>query len=736
MSSKKDRFEQLISQSQIKENLGLKTYNQINNILIPCNEIIPFYQDSLFYMHFYNTLFLELWLIDRQNNNNIQMLNDIISTLHIKFDNSVQVESSRMGILSTINTDNKNSYVFTFYTDNFNKYYHNINSYNYYSSSILLSGQRTYPFIIKSPTGTNAYASIIIDTANGNIITTDNKKITITEGGSKFNDNKAETVTLFNSIINLVDLNDNSGIFSKLFTGIKDFEYTITNGVITNIIPLTAIATPSAIASSITLKTTDILTKYKPKIRDIVLLPNPIDSTKPYNIETIIDTNIVINSSGYYNKNTNFAINVNNLQNTYNEISTRQERFKKIILEILSQPVQNIFGYLLYLKIYYNCIVCNTSIQLLVRNLYLNKTTLNLTDSSTTTQLVEGLAESIHDHIKKLTINMQDLSDVTESASTDYITDKNLYFNRIQLLNETRDKYNNTLDNLNNVLSNYNQYIKYYEKLKKYSNSIIIFLIIVIVVTVLITILPMFNYNAKNIYYIIILIILISLTIIFYINFKHVSLYEKFYTDNTQTSQIQISEFNCSNTGNGFKNIDLNADSETQGPLRINNARHGEFSNKLVGSSNGVYYLSKYTATFLDLNNKLNSVLYITNSKSFSQDANTYLGKIYIEKKRRIDINKLKKTNFASVIEAIKKQINYLFNIILLISLITIIMLISLIWYNLAQFSINYILIFILISVSIVMLYFNSAIIQPTRHISSKYYWANVNPSKESLNGL
>ena len=57
-----------------------------------------------------------------------------------------------------------------------------------------------------------------------------------------------------------------------------------------------------------------------------------------------------------------------------------KSKFKEIIEEVLSQTPENILGYLLYKKIYYNIILYNISIQNSIRKQYLNIVISNITD--------------------------------------------------------------------------------------------------------------------------------------------------------------------------------------------------------------------------------------------------------------------------------------------------------------------------------------------------------------------
>ena len=113
-----------------------------------------------------------------------------------------------------------------------------------------------------------------------------------------------------------------------------------------------------------------------------------------------------------------------------------------------------------------------------------------------------------------------------------------------------------------------------------------------------------------------------------------------------------------------------------------------------------------------------------------------YLKNLYIEKKRKSDLYRLKRINLVNLIETLKKEVIYLFNIILIIFLIIIILLIALILYVNIPDSIIFIITFVIIASFLVIYYFIIMIIQPTRLIANKNYWSNNNPSNKTINKL
>jgi hypothetical protein len=84
------------------------------------------------------------------------------------------------------------------------------------------------------------------------------------------------------------------------------------------------------------------------------------------------------------------------------------------------------------------------------------------------------------------------------------------------------------------------------------------------------------------------------------------------------------------------------------------------------------------------------------------------------------------------MIEIIKKQVNYLFNISFITVCLIIILLIALILYSLLSSFYILIIILCVIMITLLMIYFAFTIVQPTRMIAIKNYTANSKPSKNT----
>lgn len=748
-----DRYNTLVTKSQLKTNFGNDTYEAINDKLISCTELLIFYKDSLFYMHLFNTLYLEILINDKTNGYNIEEFNKIIKNLTVVFDTTTTSFGSitRLGYLQK-NSDT--NFTFTFYVKLFEKYYHNDEGYAGYDTlASTSSGNKTFMINVNLPSkdpnainGTPAIIKIIINMATGAILELNQmsgavqagtgKKYIIQEAGNKF----PRGTTFYNSDYqpNLVDLRKDGSIFRGNFDNeIKDIQFTTDKlGAITDIKFLNSIRADPAIAAnlfaSFTVSRISDIGNYKPKISNIPLFQTQFS----YDHLNVFDQTINNGTTNnYLRTNTNFNLSENIYDNNYTLSQTRKKRFRKIMSDILNTPTTNIYGYLLYQKIYYNCIVCNTSIQIYLREKFLNDTSVNLINPDQTVRM-NNIAIDINNFIDSQKGNLRSLRSIVGSAALDYVNDKNFAVDRIVLLNELKTDFNKTLESLNIIINNYNRYIKYYTMLKKYVSAIIVFIIFLMIASIMITVSPTIDYDAKNTYYTLIFIILIIITISYYYKFRHVSLYEKFATADATSPGgllIRISNINtCNDNGKGKDMRDpATAAVGANANIINNNNNFATFSNNLFGDK-----LIDYNYVYLLLSNEINSTIFVSNNKVFSNGNNDYLYKLYTEKVRENDMNKLKGSKYGNIIEAIKKQIIYLFNIALLISLVTIVLVASLIIYNFGVVSIGYIFTFALISLMIVMFYVNYIMIQQTRMLSSKKYWSVNNPSEVTLNQL
>jgi len=496
-------------------------------------------------------------------------------------------------------------------------------------------------------------------------------------------------IDIFTNIIDnlkiIISDNNNTGKLSDFNSNIFTFYFKTMNRSTT---------TPSNLYNT---------TTYSGYDENILNISKPLFSTTPTSL--IVSTDYILSINDIINKRIN---------KTYIK-KFRTSKLQQILSEILNQKPENIIGYILYQKIFYNIILYNIDIQLAIRSNYINtnptvvdqqlniKITQNYVSDNNFSNNINNITSLIDNYI----ILLKTISDNTFS-NNNYLIEKNNYKNKINLFNNLREEYAKTNDKLNMSIKLYNQELINYNKIKNYATYIIILLIIIIVFTIILSIFPLFTTKTKNALYIIIFIFLLIITYLYYINFKYIILYEKFVNiDNVSCPTL----LELPNTFIAKKN---NAD----------------FFNKILPTIN------KYSNAVSDLFNDLRMNIYTIGSKSFSQDSNIIIYNIYVEKKRLIEINNIKLTKLFNMIEIIKKQINYLFNFVFIICCLCLILLLGLVLYSTIPQLYVLIIIICVVLITILMIYFAFAIIQPTRMIANKNYWAISNPSNNTMGKL
>ena len=208
--------------------------------------------------------------------------------------------------------------------------------------------------------------------------------------------------------------------------------------------------------------------------------------------------NILTIDSSYVNnlilKNTGSTLTINDILNRQNSLPSIPEnnktiknvntsKFKEIIEEILSQSPENILGYLLYKKLYYNIILFNISIQNAIRVNYLNDDENIILSENTIANLVINSCDkriqscrnlnNVKDYINDNKKNIEDLIKINLITS-DYLIEKNKYVNKINELNNLNIEFNKSIDTLNIYIKLYNEQYNKYNLYKKNATYIII----------------------------------------------------------------------------------------------------------------------------------------------------------------------------------------------------------------------------------------------------------------------
>jgi len=463
----------------------------------------------------------------------------------------------------------------------------------------------------------------------------------------------------------------------------------------------------------------------------------------------------------------NFLNSIEALEFTMNYTETsRVLMMIKVFNGIMDIGHENIMSYLLYYTIYYHIIVYNICIQNEINHFYLhhNPDVTKSVASSVTTSIRNYMIPSgggstpaqldfetspynlISSNIKTLINNLRNnigtlQSGYLGSGSAEYIENKTNYASKIEVLNDIKREFDKIQNDLNITIKDYNKYIKNFNNVKNYANFVIIVLIAIIIVTILITLLDSITPNFKSYYYIIAFIILSFITFIYYNKFQYINLYERFtdvYIPFTYSATLPPSTtFSPSNTPTPVAAANTSDGSEkcVSNTFTITNEQkyatarnsHKSFINSISVE------LNAYNETVNSLIKGLNTNLYTANYAVFAKDGNNYLYNLYVEKKNQNESNRIKKVALANMLDTMKRHIVYLFNLILLISLMTIVLLLGLILFNNFPFYLTYIIILCVILIIIIILYFIVTLIQPTRMLVNKNYWANKNPSRADL---
>ena len=370
----------------------------------------------------------------------------------------------------------------------------------------------------------------------------------------------------------------------------------------------------------------------------------------------------------------------------------RLAKFINVLYEIFSTPPENIMGYLLYYKIFYNIIIYNLSIQYSFRaNIINNSIEYNTTSTGTVKTNIENMTTNIQNLIK---LNFQD------STDNEFLKEKAVYASKILLLNDIKKEYTNNQILLNKTIKSYNDYFKNFEKLKSNATFAIVLLVTLIIVSVIVFASPTFSSTVKQTYNMTANTLLIITTFMYYQNFKDVVTFENF-------------AYNCTNET--IKSTYTTANKEI-------------IFNTLTPPINA------YNTEIKNIMNKLRNNIYIAGSKSFSTDGNKYLYNLFLEKKQKNEVYKTKRVTVTNLIEALKKQVSFLFNIILLVSIVIIIALSSFMAFSLLPEMLGFIIFISVILLIIICAYFINAIVQPTKLVANKNYWANETPSEDYLN--
>jgi hypothetical protein len=334
---------------------------------------------------------------------------------------------------------------------------------------------------------------------------------------------------------------------------------------------------------------------------------------------------------------------------------------------------------------------------------------------------LEKILFAIEDNIHNMNNNINGLIYRFNNGKPDLIDEytpiKRDMIKTITDINDKKDEKKKYQDDVNYKIRLYNDHTKNFKHIKKYANYVIYFLIFVIALTLILSIIPTVSSNVKFTYYIITIILLFIFTFLYYTNFKDIHYENEKFTDYT-SSIITASPSSGTCLTSVITYNDRNQEDRD---------KHAKLINRLAIT------LTNYYKTYNYYTQTYRTFLTSFGSDVFTKDNNELLYEIYLTNVKQIDLFKIKKVELANSIEIIKRQIIYLFNVILFISLFTIILILALLLYTIVPTMMISIISLCVILLIIVITYFTVVLSYPTRMIADKNYWAIHNPSKYTL---
>jgi hypothetical protein len=474
----------------------------------------------------------------------------------------------------------------------------------------------------------------------------------------------------------------------------------ITSHVISFISNGTAIST--AAAPGVITSTTDTLTlNFNESTSNTITKASLSTAIGNYNTFFTTDTN-----SGYGGH----ATNIGNYQ------YYRVYHYINAFYNILNATNVTILPILKYYVNYYNVFIYNLSIQYqyyslnneymklkasassdLTGTIATNGGTFGVPDGYGFTTTISSITTDINTFKSNLDKLYNDIKKTPYDASADY----NTYTDKFNKLDNIKTSFSKNQTDLNATINRYNTYLTMYNNLLFYYKLIIAFAIFLTIVIIIIFSSSLIDNNTKISIYIIILVFIIIL--LFYYN-----------------NNVTIEDFSlCFATGAtkgtpGANQYDATAPDTTTLQNAINELLTKE-----------ILYLTASALSSSD-----------TNSSLFSTDTIKYIDALTFDKSSKKEYYKIKNITLSNNIEIMKKSINYYYYLIVLISILIVILIIGLILFLLAPQLLLQIVIFCVILIIIDVYFFTYRMHRSTRIYENKNYWANYNPSADTLNTL
>ena len=378
----------------------------IDEAFIPCDNINKFYSDTLFYLHLYNSLYLALYKQTDTDKHDISKFKTIVDNLKITMDTTDYTANTNIGVLNTNTFTFKCKGLLLGYSTNYNNYSYTQDKGRTDFFQFLYF---RIPTTDKRAITDYRYSSINFDTRH---------EFDIPEGVYRTYFYSSDLIDIIENNKRLVYMDSRS--IMEYYPYIWHIEHTMEYVQIQSSY---RIFTLDANNNYVQFKQNGNIPMKKDVdyfIQSLRVIPYTLELNRDYYRNLLPDTNTHYNSYITVPKYTNFLPILSNIQqletaditypslsttanisnltykdeassnsfiNTYDE-ATRTNKLQKVLHEILNTTPENMMGYLLYHKINYNIIAYNTSIQMVIRNNYLNNsisTILNNSDYFTTT---------------------------------------------------------------------------------------------------------------------------------------------------------------------------------------------------------------------------------------------------------------------------------------------------------------------------------------------------------------
>lgn len=416
----------------------------------------------------------------------------------------------------------------------------------------------------------------------------------------------------------------------------------------------------------------------------------PISSTGA----TTLTLKVFASSTTYITKATiknaceNYKLAINTNANLNDYYKARIFLYLDVFNKVLNTDFNILLPTLKYYMFYYNVLVYNVSIQYAYFNLQ-NYLLINDNPRSSIFTTQNYNFSSLNTDINKYIENFDNNIKYNFNRPSNYLNIKNDNIFVMSNVNDIKTIFNENQTKLNSVINKYNNYLTMYNNIIFYYKIIIAFAIFLTIVIILIFSSSLIDNNSKISIYIFIGLLIVVLLFLYNNNIT----IENFTTIYDKAATI-------------------------------------------YGTLSGNLNISKYKEKATNFLNYLAINVSSADSGLFATDISSYMRSLTLDKKRKAEFYKIKYTTLENNIEIMKKSINYYYYLIVFIASLIIILMIGLILYLSFPQLLLQIIILCVILLILSVYYFTYKIHRTTRIYENKNYWANYNPSRNTLDNM